>query len=151
MQEDSITPELLWIDDLEKSVQNKGVLSISPTDYHERDNGKEMRDFDMGMIMINLTNPVQEVGMASSPAIWSRPMPLGKCLFLVTNVHYPNGKHIIILQMLWVFLSLNLGWYFAEQWRRYIGNNWQQNKCDAWTKRDRMLKRYANELPMVFS
>ena len=38
-----------------------------------------MRDFDMGMIMINLTNPVQEVGMASSPAIWSRPMPLGKC------------------------------------------------------------------------
>ena len=55
------------------------MLSISPTDYHERDNGKEMRDFDMGMIMINLTNPVQEVGMASSPAIWSRPMPLGKC------------------------------------------------------------------------
>ena len=64
---------------MEKSVQNKGVLSISPTDYHERDNGKEMRDFDMGMITINLTNPVQEVGMASSPAIWSRPMPLGKC------------------------------------------------------------------------
>ena len=55
------------------------MLSISPTDYHERDNGKEMRDFDMGMIMINLTNPVQEVGMASSPAIWSRPMPLGTC------------------------------------------------------------------------
>ena len=36
-----------------------------------------MRAFDMGMIMINLTNPVQEVGMASSPSIWSRPMPLG--------------------------------------------------------------------------
>ena len=82
---------------MEKSVQNKGVLSISPTDYHERDNGKEMRDFDMGMIMINLTNPVQEVGMASSPAIWSRPMPLGKC-----HYHYFIGwlylwKDIIIL------------------------------------------------------
>ena len=31
----------------------------------------------MGMIMINLTNPMQEVGMSNSPMIWSRPMPLG--------------------------------------------------------------------------
>ena len=36
-----------------------------------------MRAFDMGLIMINLTNPVQEVGMSASPSIWSRPMPLG--------------------------------------------------------------------------
>ena len=79
---------------MEKSVQNKGVLSISPTDYHERDNGKEMRDFDMGMIMINLTNPVQEVGMASSPAIWSRPMPLGKCLYY----HFTNKIYSLIYQ-----------------------------------------------------
>ena len=43
----------------------------------------------------------------------------------------------------------HIGWYFAEQWRRYLGNNWQQTKCDSWVKRDRMLKRYANELPMV--
>ena len=78
LQEDSITPELLWIDDLEKSVQNKGMLTISPKDYHDRDNGQEMRAFDMGMIKINLTNPIQEVGMTNSPAIWSRPMPLGQ-------------------------------------------------------------------------
>ena len=79
---------------MEKSVQNKGVLSISPTDYHERDNGKEMRDFDMGMIMINLTNPVQEVGMASSPAIWSRPMPLGKYLYY----HFTKKLYIIFVE-----------------------------------------------------
>ena len=63
---------------MEKSVQNKGMLTISPKDYHERDNGHEMRAFDMGLIMVNLTNPVQEVGLTSSPTIWSRPMPLGK-------------------------------------------------------------------------
>ena len=80
-QEDSIDPELLWIDDLEKSVQNKGYITITPQHYHERDNGQEMRAFDMGLIMINLTNPVQEVGMSASPSIWSRPMPLGKNFF----------------------------------------------------------------------
>ena len=31
----------------------------------------------MGMIMINLTNPVAEVGMSNSPMIRSRPIPLG--------------------------------------------------------------------------
>ena len=67
----------MWIDDLETNEQNDGLLVITPKDYHDRDNGQEMRDFDMGMIMVNLTNPVQEVGMANSPAIWSRPMPLG--------------------------------------------------------------------------
>ena len=30
----------------------------------------------MGLIMVNLTNPVQEIKMEMSPAIWSKPMPL---------------------------------------------------------------------------
>ena len=76
-QEDHIRPELVWIDDLETNEQNDGVVVINPKDYSDRDNGHELRKFDMGMIMINLTNPVQEIGMAASPAIWSRPMPLG--------------------------------------------------------------------------
>ena len=76
-QEDHIKPELVWIDDLETNEQNDGVLVINPKDYYDRDNGHEMRAFDMGMIMINLTNPVQEIGMQNSPAIWSRPMRLG--------------------------------------------------------------------------
>ena len=71
----------------------------------------------MGLIRINLTNPAQEVGMANSPAIWSRPIPLG--------------------------------WYFQDQWRRYEGPNWISDKCDKWTAQDRMLKNFANELPMV--
>ena len=71
----------------------------------------------MGLIRINLTNPNQEVGMAASPAIWSRPIPLG--------------------------------WYFGDQWRRYEGPNWVQDKCDKWIAQDRLLKNFANELPMV--
>lgn len=42
-----------------------------------------------------------------------------------------------------------LGWYFAEQWRRFEGNNWIQEHCDRFIKRDRILKKFTNELPMV--
>jgi len=42
-----------------------------------------------------------------------------------------------------------LGWYFNEQRRRFEGNNWVQEHCDKWIKRDRILKKFANELPMV--
>ena len=55
--------------------------------------------------------------MENSPAIWSRPLPLG--------------------------------WYFSEQWRRFEGPNWIQQKCDNWISGDRLLKNFANELPMV--
>jgi hypothetical protein len=41
-----------------------------------------------------------------------------------------------------------LGWYFAEQWRRFEGNNWIQEKCDKWVSNDRLLKYFTNELPM---
>ena len=74
-QEDGIKPELTFIDVLEENVNNEGLLSISPKTYFDRDNGP-LRKFTMGMIMVNLTNPVQEIKMEMSPAIWSRPMPL---------------------------------------------------------------------------
>ena len=32
-----------------------------------------------------------------------------------------------------------LGWYFAEQWRRFEGNNWIQQKCDNWISNDRSV------------
>ena len=32
-----------------------------------------------------------------------------------------------------------LGWYFAEQWRRFEGNNWIQQKCDNWVSYDRSV------------
>ena len=35
----------------------------------------------MGLIMVNLTNPMQEVNMITSPMLWSRPVPLGNFLF----------------------------------------------------------------------
>ena len=42
-----------------------------------------------------------------------------------------------------------LGWFFAEQWRRFRGNNWVEKQCDKWVARDRLLKNFANELPTV--
>lgn len=44
---------------------------------------------------------------------------------------------------------LPLGWFFSEQWRRFQGNNWVEKMCDRWIARDRLLKNFANELPMV--
>jgi hypothetical protein len=42
-----------------------------------------------------------------------------------------------------------LGWYFAEQWRRFLGNNWVEQQCDKFIIQDRFLKNFANELPVV--
>ena len=115
-QENGILPELTYIDVLEKAQPNTGMLSISPKDYYDRDNG-DLRQYQMGMIMVNMSDPQSEIGMDASPAIWSRPMPLA--------------------------------WYFAEQWRRFTGDNWLVDMCRDWTQRDRLLKRFTNELPMV--
>ena len=116
-KESHIQPELLYIDVIENNEPNDGEVMIVPKDFFDRDNGAEARMCEMGLIMINLTNPVQEVGMSASPAIWSRPIPLG--------------------------------WYFGEQWKRFDGPNWIEQKCDKWIAQDRLLKNFANELPMV--
>ena len=42
-----------------------------------------------------------------------------------------------------------LAWFFAEQWTRFLGNNWVQQQCDRWVQGDRLLKNFANELNMV--
>ena len=50
--------------------------------------------------------------------------------------------------MLWS-RPMPLGWYFAEQWRRFLGNNWVEQQCDKFVIQDRFLKNFANELPVV--
>ncbi len=50
--------------------------------------------------------------------------------------------------MLWS-RPMPLGWYFAEQWRRFFGNNWVEQLCDKFIIQDRFLKNFANELPVV--
>jgi len=52
--------------------------------------------------------------------------------------------------MLWS-RPMPLGWYFAEQWRRFLGNNWVEQQCDKFIIQDRFLKNFANELPVVSS
>ena len=76
-KESTIEPQLIYITTLQSGVTNKGMLDIIPEEFYSRDDGPDARSCRMGMIMINLTNPVTEVGMSNSPMIWSRPMPLG--------------------------------------------------------------------------
>ena len=76
-KESTIEPQLIYITTLQSGVTNKGMLDIIPEEFYNRDDGPDARSCRMGMIMINLTNPVTEVGMSNSPMIWSRPMPLG--------------------------------------------------------------------------
>lgn len=57
----------MYIDVLESSEANDGQIMISPKSYQDRDNGEELRECKMGFIKINLTNPIQEVGMKNSP------------------------------------------------------------------------------------
>ncbi len=52
---------------METNEPNDGEVLISPQDFMDRNNGDELRDCQLGLIKINLTNPTQEVGMTSSP------------------------------------------------------------------------------------
>jgi len=76
-KETTIEPELVYITSLESNVANKGKVGIIPADFADRDDGPEARACRMGLIMINLTNPMAEVKMTNSPMLWSRPIPLG--------------------------------------------------------------------------
>ena len=58
-QESHIKPELLYIDVLEESEPNDGEVMIIPRDFGDRDNGPDIRSCEMGLIKINITNPVQ--------------------------------------------------------------------------------------------
>jgi len=75
--ENSIKPELVYIDTLEASVANTGKAVLQTKTYATRDNGPLARSCQLGLVMINLTNPEAIVGMTNSPMIWSKPIPLG--------------------------------------------------------------------------
>ena len=66
-KENTIAPELLYIDEIEHSTTNDGVIEINPEQFRDRDNGPELRALQMGFIKINLTNPTTEVFMENSP------------------------------------------------------------------------------------
>ena len=84
-RETTIEPELIYIASLESNVANRGKVSgvvciicmarkcdllqinVIPADFADRDDGPLARSCRMGLLMINLTNPVAEVGMANSP------------------------------------------------------------------------------------
>lgn len=74
-REISIRPEIVYIDMLADGVPNEGYYAITTADYANRDN-RELLDLEMGLIMINLTEPTKDFGLQKSTAVWSRPIPL---------------------------------------------------------------------------
>ena len=93
----------VYIAQLGASETNDGRLQILPAEFANNDDGPKARScryliirflsydqYDdsgddayylrMGLIMVNLTNPMQEVNMITSPMLWSRPVPLGNFL-----------------------------------------------------------------------
>ena len=66
-KEDSIEPALIYIDQLENNINNIGQVMISPEDFYDLDHGEELRDIELGLIMVNLTMPEKEVYMKASP------------------------------------------------------------------------------------
>lgn len=66
-KEDTIEPRLLYIEQLESNLNNIGYTTINPEDFGDMDHGPELRDCEVGMIMINLTSPETEFGMSASP------------------------------------------------------------------------------------
>ena len=83
-------------------IREIGTAHYDDDHDHDDHNDGHLR---MGLIMVNLTNPMQEVNMISSPMLWSRPVPLGKL-------------HLSLLLSL-ISIFLLAGWYFHQQWQRY--------------------------------
>lgn len=65
-RENTIRPELLYIDMIEESTNNDGYYRIIPSNYRNRDNSR-VNDVEFGFIMINLTNPESYEGLIISP------------------------------------------------------------------------------------
>ncbi|XP_068155674.1 protein mesh isoform X2 [Drosophila tropicalis] len=74
-RETKIEPQLEYIDVIEASYSNTGSYVITPSNYINRNNINS--DMQFGFLQINLTQPEQYSGLALSPILWSRPIPLG--------------------------------------------------------------------------
>ncbi|XP_014276553.1 protein mesh isoform X1 [Halyomorpha halys] len=75
-REQSIRPQLLYIDSLDIGVPNNGLYTIIPATYKNRDN-RLFTDMSFGFIQINLTSSTEYNGLRVTPVIWSKPIPLG--------------------------------------------------------------------------
>ncbi|XP_030370476.1 protein mesh isoform X2 [Scaptodrosophila lebanonensis] len=73
-RETKIEPQLEYIDVIEASYTNTGSYVINPSNYVNRNNVN--KDMQFGFLQINLTQPEQYSGLAISPVLWSRPVPL---------------------------------------------------------------------------
>ncbi len=67
MQESHIEPELTYIYEIRSGETNDGIFDMNPSLFDDLDLGDDLRDFEMGLIKINLTDPTTEVSMEASP------------------------------------------------------------------------------------
>ncbi|CAB3241492.1 unnamed protein product [Arctia plantaginis] len=75
-KEVTIRPQFEYIDMIETGVANTGEYVINPQNFRNRDNFMH-NDMQFGFLQINLTTPDIFKGVAVSPILFSRPIPLG--------------------------------------------------------------------------
>ncbi|XP_055851937.1 protein mesh isoform X1 [Episyrphus balteatus] len=73
-RETTIYPQLEYIDMIEAGITNTGAYTISPVNFKTRWNSNN--DMQFGFLQINLTDPKAYSGLAITPVLWSRPIPL---------------------------------------------------------------------------
>ncbi|XP_043469976.1 protein mesh isoform X2 [Leptopilina heterotoma] len=75
-RETTISPELEYIDIIQDMAANSGTYTIIPSNYRRRNNYLQ-QDMYFGFLQINLTDPREHFGIAITPVLWSKPIPLG--------------------------------------------------------------------------
>ncbi|CAG0924040.1 unnamed protein product [Notodromas monacha] len=60
----------------QESLPNRGELEILPADFLNRRNLPQLLDITVGLLQVNLTNPVATMELDQTPVLWSRPIPL---------------------------------------------------------------------------
>ncbi|CAG7823396.1 unnamed protein product [Allacma fusca] len=74
-KEDTINPELVYIDTLADSIPNEGRYVIDPKMFQIKKTAWAV-DLEIGIITVNITNPSDALGVPYAPVLWSRPIPL---------------------------------------------------------------------------
>ncbi|XP_021954689.1 protein mesh isoform X2 [Folsomia candida] len=74
-RENTINPELIYIDTLAESIANNGEYVINPQDFHRKKTAFAI-NLEIGLVTVNFSNPSAAMGILYAPVLWSRPIPL---------------------------------------------------------------------------
>jgi hypothetical protein len=117
---------------------------FSPDEFKDRDDGPLARSCRMGLIMVNLTEPMKEVrggrcAEGTVPAGWDAH---------ISHDLVPPHPYRLVLQQAVAKVSLPSLFSSCPSFR-FMGNNYVEAMCDKFIEEDRWLKNFAYELPVV--